>query len=89
VPGDANDVPHCAEPELNVTAEQPLIVVPFEVNPTVPVGESPATVAVNVTDCPMDDGFWFEATEVVLVAVFTVWPPLSVPVLVRLLLSPE
>jgi hypothetical protein len=35
------------------------------------------------------DGFWFEATAVVVVALFTTWPPLSVPLLVELLLSPE
>jgi hypothetical protein len=54
-----------------VTAEQPLIAVVFEVNPTVPVGTGgPAgvTAAVKVTDFPTSDGFWLEVTVVVEVA---------------------
>jgi hypothetical protein len=46
--------------EERATAEQPVMVVPFEVKPTVPVGmggPAGATVAVNVTGCPEVEGF--------------------------------
>ena len=59
--------------EVSITAEQPVMVVPFEVNATVPVGTggpAGATVAVNVTDCPTVDGFLLETT--VVVELFTV-----------------
>ena len=61
--------------EVSVTAEQPLMVVPFEVNATVPVGTggpAGATVAVRVTDWPTVDGFLFETTVVVEASLFTV-----------------
>jgi hypothetical protein len=77
--------------EESTTAEHPLIVVPFDVNPTVPVGDDPpVTVAVKVTDCPKVEGFRLEPTLVVVaVLLFTTWPPLRVPLLLELLLSPE
>ncbi len=53
--------------EVTVTAEQPVMVVPFEVNATVPVGTAGpagATAAVNVTDPPTVDGFLLETTVV-------------------------
>src|ERR1700737_4986811 len=68
VPAVSAVVVHAAVPELTVTAEQPLMVVPFELNATVPVGVGgPAgpTVAVKVTDCPTVDGFRLETTVVV------------------------
>jgi hypothetical protein len=78
--------------DVSATAEQPLMVVPFAVNPTVPVGENPLTVAVNVTDWVTNDGFALEVRVVVEVTgepvPFTgsVWvPALSVMVIVLLL----
>lgn len=83
-----NDVVQAAWPEVTVTAEQPLIVVLFAVNATVPAGDTPPlTVAVNVTDCPTVEGFTLEATAVVVFALVTVWDRL--PLLPELLLSPE
>ena len=63
-----------AEPEVNVTA-LPKETPPSE-NWTVPVavpapGETAATVAVNVTDCPKTEGV-VEANAVVVVMVATV-----------------
>jgi hypothetical protein len=53
---------------VRATAEQPLMVVPLEVNATVPVGTggpAGATVAVNVTDSPFVEGFLLDTTVVV------------------------
>ena len=55
-----------AEPPLTACAPQPLIVVPPSLKFTLPVGLSPVTVAVNVTDCPAVDGFADEASAVEL-----------------------
>jgi hypothetical protein len=55
-------------------ALQPLIVAPFEVNATVPVGVGDPvgdTVAVNVTDCPEVEGFMLEARLVLVVTLST------------------
>jgi hypothetical protein len=55
--------------EDKVTAEQPLIAVPFEVKLTVPVGVGgPAgeTDALNVTGFPEVEGFGLEVTAVVV-----------------------
>jgi hypothetical protein len=71
--------------EVTFTAEQPVMLVPFEVNATVPVGTggpTGATVAVNVTDWPAVDGFLLETTVVVEVEV----PLFTVCVTVPLLL---
>jgi hypothetical protein len=66
------------------------MVVPLEVNTTVPVGdEPPLTVAVKVTDWPAVDGFTLEPTAVAVLTLLTTWPPESVPLLELLLLSPE
>jgi hypothetical protein len=48
------------------------------------------TVAVNVTDWPTVEGFTDDVTAVVVAAeaAFTVWPPLSVPVLVAKVVVP-
>jgi hypothetical protein len=49
-------------------APQPKIVVPLEVNATVPLGVGGPlgdTVAVKVTDCPNIDGFILDTTFVV------------------------
>jgi hypothetical protein len=57
VPTVAYDVPHWAVPKDNVTAEQPVMNVPFEVNATVPVGDDPPlTVAVKTTAWPAVEG---------------------------------
>ena len=47
-----------------------------------------ATVAVKVTDWPKFDGLSEEATDVVVVARLTVYPPLKVPVLLAKSVSP-
>jgi hypothetical protein len=76
VPAFSEVVAHAAVRDaVTVTAEQPLMVVPLEVNATVPVGTGgPAgpIVAVKVTDWPTVDGFLFEATVVVETTLFTV-----------------
>ena len=56
-----------AVPVGNATAAQPLNVVPFALNATVPVGALPATVAVKVTFAPAADGL-AELAMVVLLA---------------------
>jgi hypothetical protein len=89
VPVAANEVVQAALPETSVTAAQPLIVVPFEVNPMVPVGEVPPTVAVKVTDSLVTTGFALATSVVVVLPLFTTWPPESVPVLVVKFVSPE
>src|ERR1700733_3068522 len=76
VPSASDVVVHAAvRDEVTVTAEQPVTVVPFEVNATVPVGTggpAGATVAVNFTDSPTVDGFLLETTVVVDAALVTV-----------------
>jgi len=62
-------------PYYSGLAEQPLIVVPLEVNVTVPVGTGEpagATVAVNVTDWPCVEGFLLDTRVVVDAALLTV-----------------
>ncbi len=53
----------------------PRMVVPFCVNVTVPIGVPPncgVTVAVNVTDCPIVEGFG-DKSRVVVVVSLTTW----------------
>ena len=58
---------HVAWLDESVTAAQPLMVVPFSVKPTLPVGEEPpSTIAVKVTARPMVEGFMLEDTTVVV-----------------------
>jgi hypothetical protein len=64
---------HVATPEASAAAEQPLRAVPFAVKPTVPVGASPVTLAVKVTDWPSVDGFALEIRAVADAAWFTTW----------------
>ena len=65
-PGRA-EVVQAALPEERVIPEQPLIVSPFAVKATVPVGEEPPlTVAVNVTASPAVEGFREELRVVVV-----------------------
>lgn len=75
VPVARADVVKVALWVLTVIVEVPRTVVPsLKVN--VPVGEPPnpgVTVAVNVTDCPLTDGFREETTELLVAALFTVW----------------
>jgi hypothetical protein len=76
VPAVSDVVVHAAvRDEVTITAAQPEMVFPFEVNVTVPVGTGgPAgtIVAVNVTDPPTVDGFLLETTVVVDAALLTV-----------------
>ena len=62
---------HVALAALTACAVQPAIEMPLFVKPTVPVGELPVMVAVNVTLAPNADGF----TELVTVVVVDVPPP--------------
>ena len=62
-------------------------------NCTVPVGvpapgDTAVTVALKVTGWPNTEGLTEELTAVVLLALLTVWPPESVPLLVLKPLSP-
>jgi len=58
---------HCATPEESGSAEHPLIALPFEVNPTVPVGpDPPVSVAVKVTLCPKMMELLLDVTVVVV-----------------------
>ena len=76
VPFGSEVVVHAAvRAAVTATVVQPVMVVPFEVNATVPAGTGgPAgpTVAVNVTDWPTVDGFLLETAVVVEAALFTV-----------------
>jgi hypothetical protein len=70
------------------TSVQPVMAIPSEVKPTVPVGAggpAGAIVAVNVTDSPEVEGLRLEVTVVVVVPTTCV----RVPLLPALLLSPE
>jgi hypothetical protein len=83
--------PEAAAPEDNATGEPKAL--PSIMNCTVPVGvpvagDTAATLAVKLTDWPYTDGFRLEATAVLLLAWFTVWPPLSDPLLPWWLVSP-
>ena len=75
VPTASELVTHAAVLDVNtVTAEHPLIAVPFELNETVPVGVGgPAgvMVAVKVTDCPAIEGFKLDARAVAEAVLFT------------------
>ena len=80
-----------AEPEVRVIAEP--MALPLSKNWTVPVavpapGETAATVAVNVTDCPKTEGFTEDVNAVVVLALVTTWLT-AVLVLVMKLVSPE
>ena len=77
----SDDVASVAWPATNVTGEPASL--PSILNWTEPPGVPPAdvTVAVNVTDWPDADGFTDDVTAVVELAWFSVWPPLSVPLL--------
>ena len=59
---------------VTVTAAQPVMVVPFEVNATVPVaaGDAGPIVAVKVTASPTVEGFLLEVRVVVEGALLTV-----------------
>lgn len=59
---------------VTATAEHPLMVVPFELKATVPVGvggPEGVIVAVKVTDAPGFDGFTLDTIVVVEAALFT------------------
>jgi hypothetical protein len=74
----------------SVTAEQPLIVSPFAVKATVPVGFGDplgATVAVKVTDWSTCEGFLLEVTAVVVPVPSTSCE--TEPLLLSQVLSPE
>ena len=66
--------------------------VPSTANCTVPplsnVPEPATTAAVKVTAWPKAEGFAEELTVVVVLALLTIWPPLSVPLLPAKVVSP-
>ena len=69
-PGAREEAANVATPALS--APVPSVVAP-SLNVTVPVavplpGDTAATVAVNVTDCPNTDGFEDDVTAVVVLA---------------------
>lgn len=78
---------------LPVTGLLPRVVAP-SLKVTVPVGVplpglATLIVAVNVTGWPKTDGLPVVATDVVVLALFTVCPPDSVPLLAAKLELPE
>ena len=80
-----------AEPEDSVIAEP--MALPLSKNWTDPVavpapGETGATVAVKVTDCPKSEGFTEDVNAVVVLALLTTWLT-AVLVLTTKLESPE
>ena len=72
LPAVSADVAHVALPALTACAVQPAMALPLLVNPTVPVGALPVTVAVNVTLAPTPDGLSELASVVLLAALLTV-----------------
>ena len=89
-PTASDAVVHCACPTATLTAAQPAIVVPPSLKSTVPVGDEPLTVAVNVTGSPNVDGFCDDATVVVVAASAGLTTCVSTAdVLPRLPASPE
>ena len=67
LPVDSPLVVQVATPPVSGWAPQPKIVAVPSLKTTVPVGTSPVTVAVNVTDWPGADGFCEGPTAVLLV----------------------
>ena len=65
-------VAQVALPALTACAVQPAMALPLLVNPTVPLGALPVTVAVNVTLVPSVDGLSELASVVLLAALLTV-----------------
>lgn len=57
-----------ATPAVSGRLAHPVIDVPPSLKSTVPVGLSPLTVAVNVTECPGAEGFGEEPSAVLLCA---------------------
>jgi hypothetical protein len=58
---------------FTATVPQPVIVVEFAVNATVPASGAGVTVAVIVTDWPAPEGFGDMVNVVVVEARFTTW----------------
>jgi hypothetical protein len=85
-------LPELAVPDESVTGEPKFI--PSIANCTVPVGvpvdgETAATLAVKLTDWPYVDGLPLLPTLTLLLAIFTVWPPVRVSELPVKFTSPE
>ena len=66
VPTASVEVAHVAFAALTLTLLQPAMAFPLSVKPTVPVGEAPVIVAVNVTLAPNVDGVSELVTAVVV-----------------------
>ncbi|MEQ1916795.1 MAG: hypothetical protein ABL856_08735, partial [Gallionella sp.] len=72
------DEVHVATPAVNAAFTQ--TGLPSTLNVAVPVGvpepgATVVTVAVNVTDCPVTEGFTDDVTAVVVFAGLTIHPP--------------
>ena len=72
LPAVSAAVAQVALPALTACAVQPAMALPLLVNPTVPLGALPVTVAVSVTLTPNVDGLSELASVVLLVALLTV-----------------
>ena len=77
-PAASELVVNCAHPHTDAMTDVPIGVAPLSTkNSTDPVGVAPVptalTVAVNVTDCPITDGFGVELTDMAVSAINTVW----------------
>lgn len=89
-PTASTEVLRVADPELS--APVPSVVVP-SLKVTVPVGvpapgASAFTIAVNVTGCPNTEGLVELASDVVVLAVFTVCVKIAEVLVAKLLLPP-
>jgi hypothetical protein len=83
LPALSDDVLNWAVPPLKLTVTG---APPSTANCTVPVGVPDpgavgVTVAVKVTVCPNTEGLADEVTPVVVLALFTTWPPPIEPLL--------
>ena len=72
LPAVSAAVAQVALPALTACAVQPAMALPLLVNPTVPLGALPVTVAVSVMLAPSVDGLSELASVVLLAALLTV-----------------
>ncbi len=66
LPTASEEVVRVAVPAASVPAP---ICMPLSKKVTVPVGENPVPVAVNVTDCPKPDGFFDDDSAAVVATI--------------------
>src|SRR5688500_2012079 len=80
LPADSADVEHVAAPPATTWLPHPEIVAPPSRKSTVPVGLVPVMVAVNVTVCPVIEGFADEPSAVELMTCASYAPTSQVAV---------